>query len=388
LPWPAYPALRSNLGAGGPPSFPPSVVVQVKALACELPHRLGLPLSRLSIADIQQEVVAQGLVAEISGTTLWRWLNADALRPWQHRSWIFPRDPDFAAKAGRVLDLYERRWEGVPLRPTDFVISADEKTSVQARRRKQPTLPGASGRPTRVEHEYFREGAWTYLAAWDVHRAKLFGRCENKSGIAPTDRLMAEVMTQEPYLSAHRVFWIMDNCSAHRGQKAAQRIRSQWPNAVLVHTPIHASWVNQIEIYFSIVQRKVLTPNDFLSLAQLEQRLLAFQKHYQQTASPFQWTFTRKDLNALLTKLSTKALATLPPETISQIRHRNSEPEYLATAENALLAFDPTRRMVPITRTKITANMTAYSAMSCPSSDPMMPSKSCMDDPFHLLKNH
>src|ERR1700732_3031739 len=136
-------AWRRNLGAGVPPSFPPSVVVQVKALACELPHRLGLPLSRLSIADIQQEVVAQGLVAEISGTTLWRWLNADALRPWQHRSWIFPRDPDFAAKAGRILDLSERLWEGVPLCPTDFVISADEKTSVQARRRKQPTLPGA-----------------------------------------------------------------------------------------------------------------------------------------------------------------------------------------------------------------------------------------------------
>ena len=194
--------------------------------------------------------MAQGLVAEISGTTLWRWLNADALRPWQHRSWIFPRDPDFAAKAGRILDLYERLWEGVPLLPTDFVISADEKSSVQARRRKQPTLPLASGRPTRVEHEYFREGAWTYLAAWDVHRAKLFGRCEKKNGIAPTDRLMAEVMTQEPYQSAHRVFWIMDNCSAHRGQKAVQRIRSQWPNAILVHTPIHASWLNQIEIYF------------------------------------------------------------------------------------------------------------------------------------------
>ena len=172
-----------------------------------------------------------------------------------------------------------------------------------------PLYLGLPGRPTRVEHEYFREGAWTYLAAWDVHRAKLFGRCEKKNGIAPTDRLMAEVMNQEPYQSAHRVFWIMDNCSAHRGQKAAQRIRSQWPNAILVHTPIHASWLNQIEIYFSIVQRKVLTPNDFLSLAQLEQRLLNFQKHYQQTASPFQWTFTRKDLNALLTKLSAKALA-------------------------------------------------------------------------------
>src|SRR6266567_7686437 len=177
-----FQAWSRNLGAGVPPCFPPSVVVQVKALACELPHRLGLPLSRLSIADIRQEVVAQGLVAEISGTTLWRWLNADALRPWQHRSWIFPRDPDFAAKAGRILDLYERLWQGVPLSPTDFVISADEKTSVQARRRKQPTLAVASGRPMRVEHEYFREGAWTYLAAWDVHRAKLFGRCENKSG--------------------------------------------------------------------------------------------------------------------------------------------------------------------------------------------------------------
>jgi hypothetical protein len=94
-----------------------------------------------------------------------------------------------------------------------------------------------------------------------------------------------------------------------RSEEAAQRIRSQWPNAVLVHTPIHASWLNQIEIYFSIVQRKVLTPNDFLSLVQLEQRRLAFQKHYQQTASPFQSTFTRKDLNALLTKLSTKAIA-------------------------------------------------------------------------------
>ena len=255
-------------------------MVQVKALACE-PHSLGVPLSRLSIADIRQHVITQGLVAEISGATLWRWLSSDALRPWQHRSWLFPRDPDFAAKAGRVLDLYERMWEDTPLGADDFVLSADEKTSVQARRRKQPTLPPASTRPLRVEHEYFREGAWTYLAAWDVHRAKVFGRCEVKNGIAPVDRLVGEVMSQAPYKTAHRVFWIMDNCSAHRGQKAADHCRSKWPNAILVHTPIHASWLNQIEIYFSIVQRKVLTPNDFSSLAELQQRLLAFQTHYE-----------------------------------------------------------------------------------------------------------
>jgi hypothetical protein len=136
-----------NLGAGVPPSFPPSVVVQVKALACELPHRLQLPLSRLSLSEIRREVITQGLVAETSGATLWRWLSADALRPWRHRSWIFPRDPDFAAKAGRILDLYDRLWQGRPLNAREFVISADEKSSIQARRRKQPTLAPAPGPP-------------------------------------------------------------------------------------------------------------------------------------------------------------------------------------------------------------------------------------------------
>ena len=254
-------------------------------------------------------MISQGLVAEISGATLWRWLSSDALRPWQHRSWIFPRDPNFAAKAGPILDLYHRVWEGVSLGADEFVISADEKTSIQARRPKQPTSPPAPNRPTRVEHEYFRGGAWVYLAAWDVHRAKVFGRCEFENGIAPVDRLVSEVMSQEPYKSARRVFWIMDNCSAHRGQKAADRFRTQWPNAILVHTPTHASWLNQVEIYFSIVQRKVLTPNDFPSLADLEQRLLAFQFHYERTASPFKWTFTRSDLHTLLAKLDAKRLA-------------------------------------------------------------------------------
>jgi len=145
LHWLVCRALKNNLEAGVLPSFPPSVVVQVKALACELPHRLGLPLSRLSLADIRQEVIAQGIVAQVSGTTLWRWLSADAIRPWQHRSWIFPRDPDFAHKAGRILDLYARIWQGKPLHSSEFVISADEKASIQVRRRKHTScrLPPA-----------------------------------------------------------------------------------------------------------------------------------------------------------------------------------------------------------------------------------------------------
>jgi len=299
---------RNGHGGDAQPSFPPSVVVAVKALACELPHDLGLPLSRFTIPELKREVVRQGLVASIGETTLWRWLTEDAIRPWRHRTWIFPRDPDFEAKAGRVLDLYAGIWDGHSLRSNEFVVSADEKTSIQARRRCHPTLAPQPASPMRVEHEYERRGAWAYLAAWDVHRARIFGRCEPTTGIQPFDRLVAQLMTKEPYSSAHRVFWVVDNGSSHRGRAATQRLRSQWPNLVLVHTPVHASWLNQVEIYFSVVQRKVLTPNDFPDLADLEGHLHAFETHYQTIARPFQWKFTRSSLKALLGKLQTNPL--------------------------------------------------------------------------------
>jgi hypothetical protein len=234
---------------------------------------------------------------------LWRWLDEDAIRPWRHRSWIFPRDPEFELKAGRILDLYEGVWEDRRLTTRDCVISTDEKTSIQARRRIHATRPPRPGEPMRVEHEYQRKGAWAYLAAWDVRRAKVFGRCEPTTGIAPFGRLVAQVMRQEPYRSARRVFWIMDNGSSHRGRKADERLRRSWPSIIPVHTPIHASWLNQVEIYFSIVQRKVLTPNDLPSLAKLRDRLLRFHHQYERVAQPFQWKFTRKDLAGLLIKL-------------------------------------------------------------------------------------
>ena len=298
-----------NPEAGARPAFPPSLVVQVKALACELPHRKGLPLSRFSIADLRQEVLDQGLVAEISGATIWRWLSKDAICPWRHRTWIFPRDPLFVEKTGPILGLYQGLWQGHFLGPKDFVLSADEKTGIQARHREHPSVPPAPGRPALLEHEYERAGAWVYLAAGDVRRAKVFGRCVKKNGSAPFDSLVGEVMSQEPYRSAVRVFWIIDNCSTHRGQKCVQRLQARWPSIIPVHTPIHASWLNQIEIYFSVVQRKVLTPNDFDSLSKLEEALLAFQERYEKSAAPFQWTFTREDLARLMIRLNAKSLA-------------------------------------------------------------------------------
>jgi hypothetical protein len=285
-------------------------VVAIKALACELPHEHGIPLSRFSMSELKREALARGIVASIGETTIWRWLSEDAIKPWNHRSWVFPRVPDFETKAGRILDLYEGVWDGQPLADDEWVLCADEKTSIQARRRRHATLPPAPARAGRVEHEYERTGALAYLAAWDVKQARVFGRCEATTGIEPFNRLVQQVMALDPYASASRVFWIVDNGSSHRGQASIDRLQGRWKNLVLVHTPIHASWLNQIEIYYSILQRKVLTPNDFDSLDALEDRILRFQRHYEQVARPFRWKFTRVKLRNLMDRLENHADST------------------------------------------------------------------------------
>jgi hypothetical protein len=285
--------------------------MQIKAMACELPLQHGLPLSRYSGRDLVREVARRGLVASISGRTLWRWLDEDAIRPWQHRSWIFPRDPDFQVKAERVLDLYQGLWNHQRLGADDYIVSADEKTSIQARLRLHPTVPPQPHQAMRVEFEYERGGALAYMAAWDVRRAKVFGRCETTTGIQPFDRLVQQVMEQEPYRKARRVFWIVDNGSSHRGEAARRRLQHAYANLILVHLPVHASWLNQVEIYFSVIQRKVLTPNDFSSLTEVADRLLAFQTYYEQIAKPFEWKYTRADLHELMQKISRQTTVAL-----------------------------------------------------------------------------
>jgi transposase len=290
--------------SGRPPRFTPVQVAQVKSLACRLPTAAGAPLSRWSCPELAHEAVLQGIAEVISASTVRRWLARDAIKPWQFRSWLFPRDPDFAIKAERVLDLYDRRWNGRKFGPDEYVISSDEKTSIQARCRCHPSLPPGKARMMRVNHEYERGGAVAYLAAYDVHQARVFGRCAPSTGIVPFMALAEQVMATEPYASAKRVFWVVDNGSSHRGQAAIDRLAKRFPNAVMVHTPVHASWLNQVEIYFSVVQRKVVSPNDFTDLAEVEQRLAEFEQRYNQTAQPFDWKFTRDDLHDLLDRIS------------------------------------------------------------------------------------
>jgi transposase len=296
-------SLTDRQRSGRPPRITLLQRAQITAMACQLPAETGVPLSRWSSGELAREAVARGLAAAISASTVRRILAQNTLKPWQHQSWIFIRDPDFAAKAARVLDLYARRWDDRPLAGDEYVISADEKTSIQARCRCHPTLPAGTSRMMRVNHDYDRGGALAYLAAYDVHHARVMGRTSAKTGIVPFMDLVEQVMTQEPYASATRVFWVVDNGSSHRGKAAADRLTAKFPNAVMVHTPVHASWLNQVEIYFSIVQRKVVTPNDFTSLDQVEDRLIAFERRYNETARPFRWKFTPADLEDLLARI-------------------------------------------------------------------------------------
>jgi hypothetical protein len=237
-------------------------------------------------------------------TSLLRILAQNPVRPWQYQSWIFPRAPDFEAKANVILDLYQGSYGGKPLGPGDRLLSFDAKPSIQARGRIHQTLPAAPGRPARVEHEYVRHGALALLAGLDVHTGEVFASTPGTTGITPFMDLAGKVMARPEYRDAARVFIIVDNGSDHRGQAAIDRLRNAHPNAIMIHTPVHASWLNQIEIFFSIIQKKVVSPNDFASLEQLSETLLAFVDRYNQTARPFNWKFTASDLTDLLRRIS------------------------------------------------------------------------------------
>ena len=300
--------LRINPAGAARPFFPPLDQALIQAMACEVVAETKEPLSRQSLADLVRR--ARTTVGKkISRSTVWRVLREAAIKPWQYEHWIFPRDPRFAEKAGPILDLYAGEWDGKPLGPKDFVLSMDEKTSIQARGRCHEEMPPKPKQTRRIESEYERNGALQYLAAWDVHRGIVLGRCEPKTGIKPFGRLVDQVLEREPYNAATRLFFVVDNGSSHRGQTSVERMRRRDKRIILVHTPVHASWLNQVEIYFSIIQRKVLTPNNFPTLNAIRLRLALYEELSNRTPKPFAWKFTRQDLLDWLKRASPHFLA-------------------------------------------------------------------------------
>jgi len=288
--------------SGRPVTYGARERVQIVATVCEILHDHELPLSRFSISDLHRIVVEEEGLADLSHGSLARILAENVLKPWRYRYWLFPRDPDFVSKACVVLDLYAGFWEGQRLGPNEYLLSADEKT-IQVLKRCHPGLAAIPGYEQRVEFEYERLGTVAYHVAWDVFRAQIFGRVAPNTCIATFNELVDGVMTQEPYQSSARTFWIVDGGCAHHPNTFPARLEGMYPHAVAVSLPTHSSWLNQIEIYFSIVQRKVLTPMDVANKEALTKRLLGFQDYYQERAKPFSWKFTaaalKKRLDAL-----------------------------------------------------------------------------------------
>jgi transposase len=290
---------------GRPRQISAEVRAAVVALACQLPAVTGVPLAHWTGPELAAELTAQNLVSSpVSASSVLRILAEHPVKPWQYQSWIYPRDPDFEAKAKVILDLYQGFYQGEPLGPDDRVLSFDAKPQINARSRLHPTLPAAPGRPVRYEHEYKRKGSLALLAGLDVCTGTVFASTPVTTGIKPFMDLAGQVMARSEYKSAPRVFVIVDNGSDHRGLAAITRLASAHPNAIMIHTPLHASWLNQIEIFFSVIQKKVVTPNDFTSLGELSATLLAFVGRYNQTARPFNWKFTASDLRDLMDRIS------------------------------------------------------------------------------------
>ena len=278
---------------GRPPLYEPIVRALVLAMACELPAQRGLPLSRLSTGDIHDQA-AQELDPCPSRSTIAAWLKQAAIKPWTVQSWVTPRDPDFEKKAAPVLDLYNGLWEGEELTDRDVIISADEKTGIQARSRRR-TSPGP-GKVGHLEHQYERHGTTTYQAALFVGTGEVLAHCVQRNTRKNFETLVENVMDQPICQQADRIFWIVDGGSAHHPATFPQWITQRYPTVECLHLPTGASWLNQIELYFSVLSRKALIGESFSSVDAVEGRIAGFEALWNSEPEPFNWTYTRHDL--------------------------------------------------------------------------------------------
>lgn len=332
-------------GPAGRGLFPPQDTVLVKALACDRPtDDQRRPRARFSVFDVCERAWDLGLT--LSYSTVWRRLHEDALRPWLFQQWLFPRDPHLLEKATPVLELYHGRWAGQPLGPRDVVLSADEMSGLQALSRLHPSLPPPPipsdplpGRPdrrpdrrARVEFEYERHGTVCYQAFLNVFTGHVYGEVHANNGIETFERTLTHCLQQPECAAAERVFLIVDNGSSHHPSTSPARIQAQHPQVTVVHLPTHSSWLNQIELYFSILHRKALTPADFPSVAALQMRIYQFQYAYNQRAEPFRWHYTRTDLEAYIERLAVhETLFADAAARIREHRERNLQPAYCLT---------------------------------------------------------
>lgn len=295
----AWLACLTPLAAGPRAFFPPEVAIHVVRLACERPETLGRSLSQWDCAELARQLIADGIVEDISAATVRRILASHHLKPWRHHLWLHPKQPRDAAfyvTVSELIDLYTR-----PLRDDELVVSVDEKTSLQPRPRLAPTRPAQPGNiPNRHEHEYKRDGALNLLAAFDTRSGKVFGHCyarkRQQEFIAFLEQLDAEIDQK-----IRTIHLVCDNISTHHGKEVRHWVATH-PRVVVHFTPVHCSWMNQVEQWFSILQRKRLRIADFESKEHLQAKIEQFISEWNQHAHPFNWS----------TKSVTKVMAKAP----------------------------------------------------------------------------
>jgi transposase len=255
-------------------------------IACERPDDYGRSLAKWDCQELARQVVAAGVVEAISSDTVGRILNHHHLKPWRHHLWLspkVPRDAAFAAQVQEISDLYTR-----PLAGHEMVLCVDEKTSLQPRTRKSPTRPATPGQPVRLEHEYERKGALNLFAGFDTRTGKVYGMTAERKRQAEFIAFL-ELLDREIDPAVTVIHVVLDNLRMHKG-KQVQAWLAKHPRFVFHHPPVHCSWMNQVEQWFSILQRKRLCIADFADKAELAERLQAFIKEWNEFAHPFAWT--------------------------------------------------------------------------------------------------
>jgi len=280
------PVWRTSEVVGESLFFPPQVAVHLVKLACERPDRLGRSLSQWDCAELVRQLIADDIVEDISVSTVRRILAHHKLKPWRHHMWLspkHPRDAEFYVRVLDIIDLYTR-----PLGEDEIVLSVDEKTSLQPRPRLHPTKPAQPGLPNRIEHEYRRVGALNLFAAFDTRSGEVYGQCydrkRQKEFIAFLEYIDARIAD-----TIKTIHIVCDNVPTHHGKKVREWL-TKHPRFQFHFTPVHCSWMNQIEQWFSILQRKRFRISDFESKADLKARLEQFIEEWNEVAHPFNWT--------------------------------------------------------------------------------------------------
>jgi len=255
-------------------------------LACERPHDSSPLLSQWDCNELDRKIKADSIVQSIATEHVGRILLSHKLKPWRHHLWLsakVPRNEHFAKLVHTLVELYTR-----PLTTQEMVLCCDEKTNLQPRPRLAPTLPTRPGSPTRLEHEYKRAGALHLFAAFDTRTGKIYARTEMRKRQVEFIAFLSQ-LEQELPSAKMRVYLVMDNLKMHKG-KQVQAWLATHPRFVCHFVPVHCSWMNQVEQWFSILQRKRLRISDFTNRDDLAERLMAFVAQWNAHAHPFNWS--------------------------------------------------------------------------------------------------